>query len=520
MGVATSVSVEADKRHKHTASVRMGAHHREDKTRMNYMLPDTSLHGNFKYFAMLFKNDVAPYEHLMDKNYLKNAFKKYGYQEELLNMALSKCDDWDKGQVDIDEFMENMRLSQKKLLLKLFAPQDVDPEHVVQQIKLLCPLVEEHELEQRVEDYFQHSAVARKLKVKESLKPVNMPMISAEDVESSDGGLVHHDLHDHGPQEDVEWHDDDNIYELLEHFENYDEIINLYYVDENDTTSGPAQIDLNKVKKLTTAFKKEIGPSTVLDIDLPCVLVGDIHAYWNSLMRVFEINGHPKNTKYLFLGDYVDRGPRGVDVLLLLYSLKVKYPKNINMIRGNHEDARVNIKYGFRQECAILDKSNHLFPMLTQIFSHLPFLAVVGGHICCVHGGIPRKVSQHEGLIEELRNKVTLPFADCLSKKMPINHCLGEILWNDPHDETGWCRNMVRGPGFYEYGHDVLFAYLQANKCTHLIRGHEICEVGFHIHKTRRCVTLFTAANYQEKRNFAATLCIHKNGLGIFTVVK
>ena len=198
----------------------------------------------------------------------------------------------------------------------------------------------------------------------------------------------------------------------------------------------------------------------------------------------------------MFLGDYVDRGVHSVELVILLMVMKINYPNQVFLLRGNHENRAMTIQYTFYKEC-INKYDQDIFDRIVNSFHCLPLSCVVNEEIFCTHGGISSKIQYVEDI-----NKINR-FVEA-----PLTGLFCDLLWADPvEDENGVmpesADNVTRGCSVV-FGSDIANSFLKRNKLRTIVRSHEVYLPGYKKYywngssELPPLITIFSAPNYCE----------------------
>ena len=301
------------------------------------------------------------------------------------------------------------------------------------------------------------------------------------------------------------------------------------FLESNFTSRGTFDRKPDYCKRLFRLIDTLLGTVTnilknqpkLIDMSAPVYVFGDIHGNFGDLhyfMKQLLVFNDPAYTPYsfLFVGDYVDRGKWGPEVMAYLLAYKVLAPQDFHLLRGNHEDVVVNgdvEMYGngsLRSQIMQCfsptmgpDASSKLFNKMNSCFKYFPISAVIDNKIFATHGGIPRFLGGSDDRLDVLRDpnfaafeNFILPYDLDLANPRTRQHVYAhDCIWSDPSvtgerlDAFGFGESQ-RGGQVVSYGQAAIHQFLDNTGLEFIIRGHEEKADGLNISKQARVLTV------------------------------
>ncbi|CAM9309797.1 unnamed protein product [Chrysoparadoxa australica] len=284
---------------------------------------------------------------------------------------------------------------------------------------------------------------------------------------------------------------------------------------------------LRLCRKVGAVFESE--PRCIF-VQSPVYVFGDIHGNLEDLHffadNIWKLGMNLTAGKFLFLGDYVDRGLLGLECLAYLFSLKIENPDKLFMLRGNHELRDVNGWVDYYRDKSFLwqcqnrfgeDAGEQVWEECNAVFDRLPLAAVIDHDIFCVHGGIPRPVGESTSRIQDIMS-VPAVAGVCPPNEFETfesQQVASDCLWSDPAkqdqegglDDTGFGESL-RGGGAICFGSKAIDDFLQQGNLSYIVRAHEAHSEGVSLSKGAKVFTVFSTSKDHGQGKGAMCGCI------------
>lgn len=245
----------------------------------------------------------------------------------------------------------------------------------------------------------------------------------------------------------------------------------------------------------------------VLSLSSPINVCGDLHGQFYDVLKLFQIGGRIESdpTKvYLFLGDYVDRGYFSLETITLLFLYKLIYPKQVYLLRGNHECRSITQVYGFYEQCMRYYSHSAVWKLFVDSFDYLPIAAIIDHKFFNVHGGLSPKCPIVDN-IRVIQRAIEIPSEGAFT----------DLCWSDPDTKISMFSPSTRGAG-YLFGSQAVEKFNYDNGVECVVRAHQLASQGYQYYFNNRCLTVWSCPNYFYKcKNLAAIMEITHSGGGV-----
>jgi protein phosphatase len=264
---------------------------------------------------------------------------------------------------------------------------------------------------------------------------------------------------------------------------------------------------LDKAMRLLQSENGQVGSLRITDrlVTLEpngeALVIGDLHGDLQSLSVILQESRFlqkmetAKDATLIFLGDYGDRGDNPAEVYYTILNLKLAFPKQVVLMRGNHEgpedleasphDLPLRFQRRFSEDWApIYEKTRALWTCLYNA-------VFVEGQFLMIHGGVSPEISSLQDIAQ--------------ARDRHNEALLEELLWNDPAEGLQGTTFSPRGAGKL-FGRDVTEQVLAKLNAKILIRGHEPSDTGFKVNHDGKVLTLFSRKGAPYYNRYGAYL--------------
>jgi len=218
------------------------------------------------------------------------------------------------------------------------------------------------------------------------------------------------------------------------------------------------------------------------------LVIGDLHGDLESLVDILKGSkflqklNQSHDSVLVFLGDYGDRGLFSAEIYYTVLNLKLLFPEQVVLMRGNHEgpDDLLAHPHDLPEQFQnrFGETWNEAYSQTRRLFGCMYSATLVEERYLLIHGGLPQRTNTIEDLA----------YAHAEHPKQPL---LEEMLWSDPNGTPEETCASPRGAGKL-FGESITNTTLEKFNVKVLIRGHEPCQNGYKIDHNGKVLTIFS----------------------------